>query len=196
MIISGALLFNGVAPLFSPLYGQPSDGERGCSDYIIINGESNVNSFSFNYYNAFSPVVGESCTGSGSDRVEIDVRVKDFNTRNPLMYNDFLDLLRACDYPVITIDFPVEVLNQPFGKYISQVDISLAGKRRSYTMVWDIARCSEGSYLSGSKSLLLSDFDLRSPERLNGLIKVKDEISVSFGFIVNFRVVNQVSSAR
>ena len=185
-----------------PLYSnddKPVRGGGNCSDFIVISGESNINQFSFYYNNTISPLVDYRPAGPDNDKIIINIPVKDFTAGNPLMYDDFLTLLKAGDHPVISISFPTDfsdIGGPDTGSHYSLISINIAGVSRVYPLRFSVTRCDRGYYLSGTQSVHLSDFRLRRPERLIGLIKVRDEISVSFGFIINFTNSNQISSLR
>ena len=200
IIMAGVLLFS--VSTLTPLYSiddKPVRGGKSCSDFIVISGESNINQFSFYYNRTVSPLVDNSPAGSDPDKIIINIPVKDFTAGNPLMYDDFLTLLKAAEHPVINISFQSDITTIPglkSGSYSSPIYITIAGISREYPLSYSVTRCSQGFFLSGSQSVRLSDFKLRRPERLVGLVKVRDEISVSFGFIVNFTDSNQISSQR
>lgn len=194
------LLFSGstLIPLYS-IDDKPVRGGSNCSDFIVISGESNINQFSFYYNNTISPLVDNKTADSDIDKIVINIPVKDFTAGNPLMYDDFLTLLKAGDYPVISISFPEKFSGtggSVTGSHYSLISITIAGISRVYPLRFSVTKCDRGYFLSGSQSVHLSDFRLRRPERLIGLIKVRDEISVSFGFIINFTNSNQISSLR
>jgi hypothetical protein len=185
-----------------PLYsndGKSGPGYSVCSDFIIITGASNVNQFNFYYNNPVFPVITPALTSSLDSKIEISIPVKDFEAGNPLMHNDFLTLLKAGEYPQIGISFSTDMLDlalPEFNNHYTKINITIAGVTRTYPLVCSVKKCSQGVFVSGSEAIRLSDFDLPRPEKLSGLIKVRDELSVSFGFIINFTTGNPISAQK
>jgi hypothetical protein len=73
-----------------------------------------------------------------------------------------------------------------------EILISIAGKENSYNIPCAISECSSGSlHINGSKQLNLTEFGISPPVKFQGLIKVKNEFNVNFGFIITFNESNQ-----
>lgn len=187
-LVTLLLLAGGV---MSPLYseGKEKKDSSGCGSYLIIRGETNLNRFSFSYTGE-PPVAGYSPgfhpQNSGP---EILIPVKQFEPSNPHMYNDFLKQLKEQTYPYITIRIndpgSAETGDEP-GLTIQNVMITLSGVTRHYTIECEKIVCGGKYIIRGTETLKLTDFDISPPEKLNGLIKVKNEITVSFGIMLNF----------
>lgn len=199
IIMVWVLLIVGSAhsPLFSA--GRNKEKNDGCINYIIINGESNVNRFSFSYTTSSSDFGNPFLYPSLPYGNEINIPVRDFEPSNPLMYNDFLTNLNEQEYPTITIKFSnleqnkgrVPVLNPNYA-----IMITIAGVTREYNVECVIQNCGNQYILRGSKEVRLTDFNLAPPEKLSGLVKVKDEFKVSFGIILNFTAHNSLTSKK
>ena len=196
IIMGGMLTFLACIPL--TLYS--SDGKHrvtsdNCSDYVFITGETNVNQFDFLYNRKGFSMVHPGSTGN----YEIEIPVRDFEPGNPFMYKDFLTLLKADQYPNISISIPAGQFNpenRAADTSATLVHITIAGITRSYLLKCSVQRCADGFLIAGSEPVKLSDFQLKTVERLGGLIRLRDEIDVSFGFIVNFATINQITSSR
>lgn len=199
IMMTGVLLITWSYP--SPLFseGRNKITYNECNNFIVISGQSNVNHFSFTYSRQTGdrgdfllyPVVDK-----GS---ELKIPVRDFEPSNPLMYNDFLNDLREREYPVITIKFPdieLSKYNEPSLSTKYEVQITIAGITREYSVECFLQYCSNHYLLKGSKMIRLSDFQISPPEKLSGLIKVKDEINVSFGIILNFTSANAIPTTQ
>ena len=196
IIMAGVLTFMVGIP--SPLYS--SDGRHriasdNCSDYVFITGETNVNKFDFIYNRKGFSMVHPGRSGN----YEIEIPVRDFEPGNPFMYRDFLTMLKADQYPYINITIPGDRFNPETTEAdtsVTPVHITIAGVTRVYLLRCSVQRCADGFMVAGSEPVRLSDFQLKGVERLGGLIKLRDEIDVSFGFIVNFATLNQITSSR
>jgi hypothetical protein len=182
------LLTGGV---MSPLYpaGTEKEGVAGCGNYLIISGETNVNRFSFTYTGG----AAEAGTGNGPrsslQGPEILIPVRQFEASNPHMYNDFLIQMQENRFPYISIRFDRFSPGKPdeqVTRTVERVYITLAGVTRQYSIECERITCGTSYILKGFETLRLTDFDIMPPEKLNGLIKVRNEITVSFGIILNF----------
>jgi hypothetical protein len=166
-----------------------------CSNYIHISGESNVNQFSFNFnqvelFNNLPPEVSD--TGN----IIISIPIKDFQASNPMMYHDFLMMLKESEFPRIVICFSRKQLNMSqYGSFNSFPDfrITIAGITRNYKIDCSVFPCAENLFVRGEKRLKLTDFQITPPVKLKGLVKVSDEINVNFGFIINYNNANTLS---
>lgn|SRR5665648_38792 len=197
IIMVWVLLIAGSAhsPLFSE--GRNRENPDNCTNFIVISGESNINRFSFSY-TTLSPDFGNALLyPSLPHGNEIKIPVREFEPSNPLMYNDFLVNLHENEYPTITIRFSDLKKNNvkiPLADSMHEVMITIAGVTRDYNVDCIIQNCGTHYILRGSKTVRLTDFQLTPPEKLSGLVKVKDEITVSFGIILNFTAYNSLPS--
>jgi len=165
-------------------------------NYIHISGESNVNHFSFRFNQAdlFSD---RQAVITDTGNIIINIPIRNFEASNPLMYNDFLSLMKESEHPRIRIILPGDQLNMAqFGTYGSMADIqiTIAGITRTYKINCSVFNCAENMFIRGEKRLKLTDFKIDPPIKLKGLVKVNDEIDVDFGFIITFTDTNAISS--
>ena len=176
-------------PLFSG--GLPKEDPRGsnCVNFLVINGESNINKFSFSY---MAPVLtrgDDASKGAEYERIDFKIPVHQFKSGNPRMYDDFLSLLKAKEYPYIIISLLTENFSGEGKSGISRnerIAVTIAGVTREYTVDCALAHCNEDLIVNGIQTVRLTDFGLIPPVRLSGIVKVENEINVRFGFIVNF----------
>jgi hypothetical protein len=183
LFLSGSIIY----PLFPE--GKGKGESVACSNFLIISGESNINRFSFSFATRPDDPASGLNYRSWQNGTEIMIPVRDFKASNPHMYYDFLRQLHENDYPYISIRFPGFKPGKP-GDLAKEsqysVLITLAGIKKQYTIDCAVITCGDHYAISGSETLRLTDFNISPPEKLNGLIKVKDEINVSFGIILNF----------
>lgn len=181
----------------SPIFPEGRNKEKndGCVNYIVINGESNVNRFSFSYTTLSSGFGNAFLYPSLPHGNEIIIPVREFEPSNPLMYNDFLTNLNEQEYPTITIKFSNLGQNKGLNPSYA-VMITIAGVTREYNVECVIQNCGNQYMLRGSKAVRLTDFNLSPPEKLSGLVKVKDEFKVSFSIILNFTAYNSLTSTK
>lgn len=166
-----------------------------CENYLYIQGESNVNQFTFRYNNANFSDRHRSMAGD-SGNIEFSIPIRDFEASNPMMYGDFLVLMKETEYPVIKVTFSKQDLmaaGSNSGGACPDIRINIAGITKIYKIQCSLVQCSDYLYLSGEKTIKLSDFHLKPPEKLLGLVKVNNEINVNFGFIITFADYNPYS---
>jgi hypothetical protein len=178
-------------------YCQPIAGklDNKCDNYLYIKGTSNVNEFTFSYNAANIPSKNDS--KKSSESVEINIPIRHFKASNPVMYNDFLVLMKETEHPQIKVSFSKDELTKALRDYSApcpDISITIAGVTRVYKVSCSIVNCGNNYYLSGEQAIKLSDFELKPPEKLMGLVKVNNKIEVDFGFIITFTNNNQLSS--
>lgn len=191
-IFSGAL-----SPLFPE--GRKKKDASICSSYLVIMGESNVNRFTFTYRTTSPDSQPNQNHLVSRDEAEILIPVKEFKASNPHMYSDFLHQMQEPRFPYISIrftDFSSGKVNSPEKRSTRKVLITLAGVTREYEIECDIVSCGDDFTIKGSEELRLTDFNIPPPEKLNGLIKVRNEITVSFSIMINFTPENPYAISR
>ena len=175
--------------VFSQQNESVASGMETCNSYILISGESNINQFNFTYDLQRHGLVKASDKSKDSEQFELVLPIKDFKTSNPLMYDDFLLLMKESQYPRIIIGIPKDQLislEQQLNTICPNMSITIAGITRTYTIDCTLINCSENTLLVGSQKIMLSDFKLKPPEKLYGLVKVNDEITVNFSIVLTF----------
>jgi len=115
------------------------------------------------------------------------------------MYDDFLKLIKAREFPVLRIIISKKQLERSFKterNSCPDIEIMLAGVTRIYKIDCDFYDCGNNLFIQGLKMINLSDFNIQPPVKLNGLVKVKDEIEVNFGLIITFAGEKQTIASR
>lgn len=176
-------------PLFPGDLPKEDPRGTGCVNFLVINGESNINKFSFSYMTPLLSGEDNTSKGAEDERIDFKIPVHQFKPGNPRMYDDFLSLLKAKEYPYIVISLLTGNSNRERNSGISRderISVTIAGVTREYTVNCTLAHCNEDLVLNGMQIVKLTDFGLIPPVRLSGIVKVENEINVRFGFIVNF----------
>ncbi|MBN2613187.1 MAG: YceI family protein [Bacteroidales bacterium] len=166
-----------------------------CMNYIHISGRSNVNRFEFSMdfpsYEAFIVAPSFLSIEEPGKNYDINIPVKKFKTNNNLIYQDFLALLKVNKHPEIVISIGSRQLKS-FRKdknlTYQPINITLAGITKEYLVACNLNICSDNTiYVNGHKKIRLSDFHLDPPEKFQGLVKVKDEVMINFGFVFLYK---------
>jgi hypothetical protein len=171
-----------------------SDRLPVCDNYLHIRGESNINQFSFFFNSVPKNIPNNDATG---DTMAISIPIREFEAGNPMMYRDFLELMRENQYPWITVSFSRKQLGLALtekSELCPEIRITIAGISKTYVVDCLVERCSGNYYLKGNEIIKLSDFKLKPPARLLGLVKVNNEIDVNFGFIITFTENSKLSA--
>lgn len=163
------------------------------SGFINITVESNINRLFFNY-----SIKGNCLSDPGSSSLfpddslsltRIVVPVKEFKCLNQHAYKDFLSLLKADKFPNLEIDFPVNtdiVHNSDDSILLRGVIISVAGIYKNYDINCKIdSKIKNSRVLLGTIRINLTDLDIEPPVKSFGLIKVRNEIIINFGFCLS-----------
>ena len=177
--------------IFLPLTGFKTDdvvpdGKVKTNGFIYISVESNVNRIFFTYpFNEINIENKNSHGGKLSETASIDVPVRDFRCPNKTALSDFLDLLKADQYPYLSITIPGNSIKpEDTDKHviIKNVTITVAGISKEYDIDSRIEKGnSDDHFLVGTVKISLTDMGMEPPEKIFGLLKVKDEVIVKFG---------------
>ncbi len=174
----------GVTILFLTLFFNNIFSQTN-SNYIRIEGSSNVNQFSFeqviynhNLYNI--PLTPKE------EYIEIEIPVSNFKASNPMMKKDFFDLIKAEEFPKIYIQlrFPtVNSLSEGLTNFISTAKIIFVGKEKEYEIDSNISLETNNSFMmEGVLKLNIDDFNLTPPTKFMGMVKVDKEVFIKFAF--------------
>lgn len=156
---------------------------------ITVKGESNVNKFQCVvtkymqpdtlFYQHLPPLNKIQFNG----RICVDVVL--FDCHNKYMTGDMRKTLRADVYPQLKITFlSLEQYLQPHTKdqqVPGRVEVELAGVKKHFIIDFSF-RWSNSSttIMHGEKRFLFTDFGLTPPQKMAGMIKVKNEFNVVF----------------
>lgn len=166
-----------------------------CKNYINIVGNTNLNQFVFTLdfplHQIFSVDNSRLSSRKNAGLYEIPLPVEGFEASNQILYRDFLTLLKANLYPSIIIGIGYhQLLDFLEGENytVQNIKITLAGVTREYPVSCIVSSCSENLvYITGYKNIKLTDFNIKPPEKFQGLIKVNNDVMINFGFVFLFR---------
>ncbi len=178
---------------------DPVSYYKDCHSFIRIDGGSNLSTFSFTYSTSSLSDAWQIIEIKDTGFFSVAVPVRDFEASNPLMYDDFLKLIKAREFPVLRIIISKKQLERSFKTERTScpdIEIMLAGVTRIYKIDCDFYDCGNNLFIQGLKMINLSDFNIQPPVKLNGLVKVKDEIEVNFGLIITFAGEKQTIASR
>ena len=152
---------------------------------LRINGTSNVNDFECVYEEElesdtlFHQVeLAEAFANIQGDRLELVVESFDCGKRG--INRDFRNTLKSKQYPNIHIEV-LQVTAQNGIPEWATIAIELAGVTNTYEVdLKDVSVDDSLIQVLGEQNLRMSDFGLKPPTALFGLIKVRDRLKISF----------------
>lgn len=163
---------------------------------LTIHGKTNVNNFSctledFDNNDTISFISNTKNEITYFENALLKIPVLNFDCGQKMITSDFRELLNEPSYPEIKIDFlNIHPQKQSSGKgsltqksafgYF-EVEIEVAGvKRKTKVKILKEERLAQERFIHGEVELDIKDFGLTAPEKMMGLIKVKDKISIAF----------------
>lgn len=168
------------------LLGQPNFGEATISELqsstLRISGKTNVAGFSCFFESAYFEDQKKIAYCNQGDLIllrnaKLKLNLDGFNCGGKAINKDFRAMLHAEEYPVISLNF--KQINRLADGLEALVSIAIAGQKHTYTIPVEFLD-SDLKHLKGILRLNIKDYDLELPKKLFGLIKIKDEISITF----------------
>lgn len=165
------------------------------SSSLRVEGESNINKFRCDidgYYQRDTIF----CYANGQVNKPVQLRgslkidIFKFDCHNKLITNDLRKTLKAEDHPKLIIRFlslervPVFDGNTDIMKGL--VDVELAGTSKTFEILYSFIKPGSSTIiLNGGRTFNFSDFKLKPPSKVAGMIKIKNEFAVNFRLILN-----------
>jgi len=121
----------------------------------------------------------------GIQVVRVAVPVASFECSDSLVGNSFRDALQEKDHPEIHFDMYSYKFEDEEGAAKVTGDFTIAGVTRNVELDAKLTPLEQnGVNISGSIEILMTDFGIKPPEMLLGLIKVNDNVSVTFDLVI------------
>ncbi|MCB0654443.1 MAG: YceI family protein [Saprospiraceae bacterium] len=166
----------------------------GPASTLSINGETNVNSFCCSSQQQFPKgkvgyEMGKDEATFIFDNTKLKINTQRLDCGLNAMNRDLQKTLQSDKYPYITITLKQasnsegakELKNNNWVKFQAVTEITLCKVTRKVNIPVYIKKTSEtGFQIKGSTSLEFKDFNLEAPTAMMGLIKVKDNLAISF----------------
>lgn len=173
-----------IIPLFYSFATVPAGGDNNAANYISIRGSSNVNEFKLVNKH---PLNGQKGTFDKDQQFRnIKIPVEGFTAENKRMVDDFRKMVNAGENPYIQIALQKRELadfEETSGMTNFNTIITIAGTSQKYVIPLEIIpELHSGYTVKGSFSLELTDFGIQPPEKLFGLVKVKNDVFITFTF--------------
>lgn len=154
---------------------------------LTITGDTNINKFQCGFNTKRLERSKEISFSAQGNKLKFKNAVlilnnEGFDCGNKGINKDFHDLLRTDDYPSISLEL-IELKVQDEYRAVADIEITIAGKHKNYTLPIEIVDTSINCF-TGTLKLNINDFDLKPPKKMFGLIVVKKDIEINFNLNV------------
>jgi hypothetical protein len=156
---------------------------------LTVNGSTNVNTFQCDIINYNTPDTISCFKIQTKEAIvpmngKLNLNIDAFDCHNKMMTNDLKKILKAKDFPILSVKF-ITIKSFPDFKnpvkIAGLVDISLAGISKKFEVNYYFTTDEKQQiHLKGDQQIHFSDFNLTPPSKLGGIIKAKDELLVEF----------------
>lgn len=159
------------------------------SSKLVIYGDTNLNRFTcetdcFEKIDTLEYQLDERACDIFFTQTQIRVPVKSFSCGSELITKDFWETLNAEKYPTMTVHFLNlrDFSTAKNGDLVrGEVAIVLAGVQKTYHVQYLLQRHSHDYFsLVGKQSVCFTDFQLKAPRKMMGLIQVQENLEVEF----------------
>lgn len=156
---------------------------------LNIQGETNINSFQCDVTEYLKPDTLVYSMNDATKKLSftnscLSIDIKRFDCHNKYITEDFRSALKADENPKLKIVFLTveQFSNSPDHQLVKgTVDIQLAQVTKRVEIAYLVHNLPGNRIqMNGSHVFSFSDFNLKAPRKLAGLIKTKDEIKVNF----------------
>jgi YceI-like domain len=161
--------------------------------HLTINGKSNVNTFQcgiteFLHTDTLVYMNNDGILKPAALKGSVTIDINRFDCGHKYITNDLRKTLKADNNPFLIIRFiSMDKINPNQHNQVTKgnVEIELAGVKKQYEINYTLKNGNpQQLQLTGNRSILFSDFHLKPPTRLAGLIKVAGEITVQFQLLL------------
>ncbi len=184
--------------LVGPVKSQPviqhaMTWQIGKQSFMQITGSMNIGAFDCACGNEFRASSLHSMNGNGGEPVKMEgsvvMDINSFNCNNRLYTSNFRKTLKADEYPLLTIHF-LSLDRRPNASTMpdtvrGRVAVELAGVRRLFDLVYVFRSTGYGYEMKGKRTFYFADFDIDTPAKFGGLVRVQDNFDVDFTLALN-----------
>jgi hypothetical protein len=152
---------------------------------LIIHGQTNVNSFQckmdcYNQLDTLSYYTDDDQCMIFFKENMMNIPIVNFDCENKMINRDFYEVLKSDRHPHVKIQF-VALERWTGDTHVGGTAfITLAGVTKPFTVNYDVKSNATLLLLKGNQKICFSDFGLKAPEKMMGLIKVQDNLEVEF----------------
>ncbi len=159
-------------------------------EHVLIEGSTNLNQFQLSYSEDAFSLFPASNYGS-SEFLRMAIPARKINAESNSMHNDFLELINANIHPTIIISLNEKITSDKLNLTVlrHQVSVTMNGVTNTYACFSEIKKSEYGSWnLAGRLGVRLTDFEIDPPRKFLGLVKVDDEVFISFKILFSTEI--------
>ena len=155
---------------------------------LMVKGSTNINNFKCIYdiekFNSPIPVIYYLSNGKLKFKETVLIlENKCFDCGGRAINKDFQKILKTESYPQIKM-FLKQVNGYDLNKSLEAlVDLEIAGVKKPYTIKVNISKENDLT-INGGLKINLKDFNIESPKKLFGIIKIDEIIEIDFSLLV------------
>jgi hypothetical protein len=158
---------------------------------LCIEGKTNISNFRCDITEYLQPDTiyffkEEQSTRPIPLRGGLSINIKRFDCHQKFITTDLRKTLKADEHPMLKIDLlNIGYYSGDAGNIKGWVNITLAGVIKSAEIDYTVRNGQPGYLeLTGTRKLRFSDFGLKPPQKLAGLVKVEEELNVRFQLVL------------
>jgi len=156
---------------------------------VKIKGQTNVNRFHLSYNPHQTDELTVPGKNSPAGLIAFRIPVEGFESKNPLLTKDFNRFMHAETHPYIQVRIKKSQLHQLARGKNSQklpLQIHMAGKTQQVESRYLTRHYPSNQMLiEGRVQVNLEDFNLEPPQKMMGLVQVKDKIFINFDVVLS-----------
>lgn len=163
------------------------------SSSLHIAGKTNVAPFGCairGYYQTDTITYSENATAGKLIPLTgmLHIAIKDFSCGNKALTHDLRKTLKATAHPFLTIRLialeRVPDLTCKDEKIKGWIDVAMAGVTKRFEILYSLEKQGTLLHLDGRRTVHFSEFNLVPPQRLGGMVKVKNAFVVDFSLVL------------
>jgi len=154
---------------------------------LEIHGKTNINTFTCKQTHQAPDLTQVDVYKRGKELRFEDARliipVKAFDCGHKIMTKDFQEILEADKKPDLLIILHSVVSEHD--KHLAEVTIQIAGSSQRYRIPIEVVEHARGMTGIGERQVRFGEFNLEPPVKFMGMVKVKEELDISFNIRIN-----------
>ena len=159
-------------------------------EQVLIEGSTNLTQFQLSYSeDTFSLL--PACNLGSSEFLMMAIPAQKINAESLSMQNDFMELINANIHPTIIISLNEKITSDKLNLAVlrHQISLTMNGVTKTYACFSEIKKKEyDNWHLTGRLGVRLTDFGIEPPRKFFGLVKVDDEVFISFKILFSTEI--------
>jgi hypothetical protein len=149
------------------------------SSQLRINGKANIVDYSCQLLSNYSYLTIFAYRKNDTIKIEnglLKIKVANFDCGQSAINSDFQEALMAKKYPEMSLE--LQKIYRSDNDSYADVSIKIAATKKLFKIKFDESKNENMIKVYGKKMMKMSDFNIKTPTALFGLIKVYDELEI------------------